>query len=255
MASGQNSDGRNIVPGTAPNPDHSLRVKNAEREAIFARIATPLPHGAAERAAAITAKCQDIDAMVAEIAEREKMTREQILSHIKNQSGFTMMHVAAEHGRDEMIDYLYRPGMYIDQPAMRTVMPLARNTTLDRPIHIAARSDGIEFIRALVDKGVSIDSGGVFGSTALHIAVRSRHRQLVANLVGLGANLNMQNMSGQTALHIAVQNVDLDMARFLLDKGADAGIRNAGDLTPGVVAREHPDKSIHLLFIARGLPC
>ncbi|KAK8065140.1 hypothetical protein PG997_011887 [Apiospora hydei] len=239
---------------------------------------------------------------------------------------------------------------------MRMALLMARNTTLDRPIHIAARNDCVAFIRSLVSRGVSIDMTGALRYTALHFAVLARHRQLIVDLVEMGADLNLQSMSGQTALHlaaqnndvgaakylldkgadamlksslrcpytlhfsmhiaasydcvefirglvargatidssgaagftplhlvhglalccsspppgtdhrpaeherpdrlnVAVQNVNLDMVRFLLDKGADAGIRNAGDLTPGVVAREHPDKAIHLLFIARGLTC
>ncbi|KAK8111709.1 uncharacterized protein PG998_008166 [Apiospora kogelbergensis] len=152
-----------------------------------------------------------------------------------------------------MVDYLFRPQMYSDRPAMRTAILMARNTTLDRPIHIAARNDSVEFIRALVVKGININSIGAFGFTCLHQAVRLRYQQLVADLVDMGANLDIQSMSGQTALHIAVQNNDIGMTRFLLDKGADAAIRNAGGLTPDEVAQRLKDKSVHLLFIARRL--
>lgn len=153
------------------------------------------------------------------------------------------------------MEYMYRPGMFVNKSAMRMTMLMARNTTLDRPIHIAARNDCINVIRALAAKGVSIDMTGAFGCTALHFAVQSRHRQLMVDLVQMGANLNLQTMSGQTPLHLASQNNDINAVKFLLDSGADASIRNAGDLTPGVVARAHEDKTLHLLFIARRLDC
>ncbi|KAK8034100.1 hypothetical protein PG993_009095 [Apiospora rasikravindrae] len=249
MSSRRNFGARNVVPGTLPIPDTNLRVRNAEREAIFAKAKEPLPHGDAARAAAIATKFRDLDTMISDIATREQMSREEILSLVKNQSSFTLLHAAAESGRDEIIDYLFRPDMFVDKSTMRMALLMSRNTTLDRPIHIAARNDCVAFIQALVSRGVSIDMTGAFKYTPLHFAVLARHGQLVVDIVEMGAELNLQSMSGQTPLHLAVQNNDIEAVKYLLDKGADATIRNAGDLTPGVVARGHEDKTMHLLFI------
>lgn len=103
MASRHNSGDRNVVPGTAPVSNRSLRIMNAEREAIFDKVKTTLPHGKDEREAAIATKFQDIDEMIAEISARENMSPETILHFAHNQSGYTMMHVAAEYGRDGKI--------------------------------------------------------------------------------------------------------------------------------------------------------
>lgn len=100
MSSRPTLNARDVVPGTAPISDVNLRVKNAEREAIFAKIKVALPHGTATRAAAITAKFQELDTMISEIASREQMSREEILFLVKNQSNYTFLHVAAEYGRD-----------------------------------------------------------------------------------------------------------------------------------------------------------
>ncbi|KAK7936050.1 hypothetical protein PG985_001545 [Apiospora marii] len=100
MSSRPTLNARDVVPGTAPISDANLRVKNAEREAIFAKIKAALPHGTAERPAAIDAKFRELDAMISEIATREQMSREEILFLAKNQSNYTFMHVAAEYGRD-----------------------------------------------------------------------------------------------------------------------------------------------------------
>lgn len=102
MLSRQTLNARNTVPGIAPISDTNLRVKNAEREAIFAKIKASLPHGAAQRAAAVTTKFRELDTMISEIASREQMSREEILYLVKNQSNYTFMHVAAEYGRDGM---------------------------------------------------------------------------------------------------------------------------------------------------------
>ncbi|KAK8003319.1 hypothetical protein PG989_003038 [Apiospora arundinis] len=74
MSSDRND--RNIVPGTSPTLDQNLRIKNAEREAIFDKVKTPLPYGKEERATAIATKFREIDSMIAEIATCEKMSRE-----------------------------------------------------------------------------------------------------------------------------------------------------------------------------------
>ncbi|KAK8065141.1 hypothetical protein PG997_011888 [Apiospora hydei] len=252
--SGNPDRGYTSVPGAAPTPDSRLRVKNGEREMIFDEIKKMLPHETAEREAAIQAKFATIDDMVRAIAERETMSPEEILALATNQSGFTLLHVAAQHGRTEMLDYLFREHMFANRLALRTTMLLARNVTLDRPIHIAARSDCVDFIRGLVARGVTIDSSGAAGFTPLHFAVQGQHRQLVADLVGMGANLNVQNMGGETPLHLAVHKGDAEMVRYLLDNGADATVRNAGDSTPGVVARGVSNSEVHQVFVTRDLP-
>ncbi|KAK8113342.1 hypothetical protein PG984_013868 [Apiospora sp. TS-2023a] len=242
------------VPGVAQTPDARLRVKNGERELIFAEVRNQLPLGAAERETAIAAKFTAIDEMVRVIAEREKMTAEEILALTTNQSGYTMLHVAAQHGRTEMVDYLFREHMFTNRFALRTTMLLARNVTLDRPIHIAARSDSVDFIRRLVARGVTINSSGAAGFTPLHFAVQLQHRQLIIDLMNMGSDPNVQNMGGESPLHLAVHKGDLETVKYLLDHGADATVRNAGDSTPGVLARGVANRAVHQLFFDRGLP-
>ncbi|KAK8064060.1 hypothetical protein PG996_008712 [Apiospora saccharicola] len=258
MQSGNSNGGADrrytSVPGVAQTPDARLRVKNGERELIFAEVQKQLPLGATEREAAILAKFIAIDEMVRVIAEREKMSAEDILALTTNQSGFTILHVAAQHGRSEMVDYLFREHLFVNRFSLRTTMLLARNVTLDRPIHIAARSDSVDFIRSLVARGVTVNSSGAAGFTPLHFAVQLQHRQLIIDLVDMGSDLNVQNRGGETPLHLAVHKGDLETVKYLLDKGADATVRNAGDSMPGVVARGVTNRDVHQLFVDRGLP-
>ncbi|KAK7963594.1 hypothetical protein PG988_010568 [Apiospora saccharicola] len=240
MQSGNSNGGADrrytSVPGVAQTPDARLRVKNGERELIFAEVQKQLPLGATEREAAILAKFIAIDEMVRVIAEREKMSAEDILALTTNQSGFTILHVAAQHGRSEMVDYLFREHLFVNRFSLRTTMLLARNVTLDRPIHIAARSDSVDFIRSLVARGVTVNSSGAAGFTPLHFAVQLQHRE------------------ERLPLHLAVHKGDLETVKYLLDKGADATVRNAGDSMPGVVARGVTNRDVHQLFVDRGLP-
>ncbi|KAK8058134.1 hypothetical protein PG994_008582 [Apiospora phragmitis] len=147
---------------------------------------------------------------------------------------------------------VFKDGIKVPYP--RLLAENAKASHVDRPIHIAARGDCVEFIQSIVARGVSINSAGAAGFTALHFAVQAQNRQLIADIVEMGADLNIQNMGGETPLHLAVHKGDVETVTYLLDQGVDASVCNAGDSTPGVVARGLANQEIHRIFFARGLP-
>lgn len=145
--------------------------------------------------------------------------------------------------------------MFTNETNLRRCLLNAKTISNDGPIHLAARAHDMRFIRALVDRGVQIDSRGFFGCTALHFVTRkTASLSALWDLYGLGASLDVQNMSGQTPLHLAVMDGNVAVVGTLLQMGADAAIRNAGDLTPGVLARGLPDGEVLRLFVERNLP-
>ncbi|RYP58524.1 hypothetical protein DL770_010407 [Monosporascus sp. CRB-9-2] len=230
-----------------------------------------------------------IDGQLGSIAQRENITKGGVLARVEDVDGLTLLHVAAEYGKDSVLDYYFRDGVFVFESGLRDSQLSRKTKSLDSPIHMAARIGQAEFIKALVSRGVSVDSKGAFGATALHFAALEKNDSLVKDLIGMGANLNTQTMSGQTALHIAAQNDDVATAtlllnnganpnirnagdlkpvqdrwepgadrnaqtKALLDMGADAYLRNAGDLRPEAAASVTPDSQIHQLFIQRVLP-
>ncbi|RYP83566.1 hypothetical protein DL769_001320 [Monosporascus sp. CRB-8-3] len=196
-----------------------------------------------------------IDGQLRTIAQRENTTKGGVLARVEDVDGLTLLHVAAQYGKDSVLDYYFRDGVFIFENGLRASQLNRRTKSLDGPIHMAARIGQTEFIKALVSRGVSVNSKGAFGATALHLAALEKNDALVKGLIEMGANLNAQTMSGQTALHIAAQNDDVATAILLLDNGANADMRNAGDLKPGVVARGIANSRVYQLFLDRGLPC
>ncbi|RYP12961.1 hypothetical protein DL767_010987 [Monosporascus sp. MG133] len=196
-----------------------------------------------------------IDSQLSAIAERENISKGGVLARVEDVDGLTLLHVAAEYGKDSVLDYYFRDGVFIFESGLRASQLNRKTKTLDGPIHMAARIGQTEFIKALASRGVSVDSKGAFGATALHFAALEKNDSLVRDLIGVGANLNTQTMSGQTALHIAAQNDDVATATLLLNNGANPNIRNAGDLKAGVVARGIANSQVYRLFLERGLPC
>ncbi|RYP24356.1 hypothetical protein DL765_000620 [Monosporascus sp. GIB2] len=196
-----------------------------------------------------------IDGQLSTIAQRENITKGGVLARVEDMDGLTLLHLAAQYGKSSVLDYYFRDGVFIFENGLRASQLNRKTKSLDAPIHMAARVGQTEFIKALVSRGVSVDSKGAYGATALHFAAMEKNKSLVKDLIGMGANLNTQTMSGQTALHIAAQKDDVATATLLLNNGANPNIRNAGDLKPGVIARGIANSRVYQLFLERGLPC
>ncbi|RYP44240.1 hypothetical protein DL768_009273 [Monosporascus sp. mg162] len=182
-----------------------------------------------------------IDGQLSTIAQREDITKGGVLARVEDMDGLTLLHVAAECGKDSVLDYYFRDGVFIFENGLRASQLSRKTKSLDGPIHVAARIGQTEFIKALVSRGVSVNSKGAFGATALHFAALEKNDSLVRDLIGMGANLNTQTMSGQTALHIAAQKDDVATATLLLNNGANPNIRNAGDLQAAPVLPERDE--------------
>lgn len=104
---------------------------------------------------------------------------------------------------------------------------------LDEALSWAARSDRVEALEALVDRGANVDSD-VYRGTALTWAAATGAARAVSRLLALGADPNRRGTfggpehgDGTTALHHAAEGGHLDAICGLLDAGADPTIRDA----------------------------
>ncbi len=112
----------------------------------------------------------------------------------KRKDGFTPLHVAAQAGKKDMAKLLIESGavIYSTDNKGRT------------PLHIAAEAGLADMEALLLDNGAAIERGDKLGSTALHIAAREAHKDAVALLLEREADVNSKNKRGETPLHMAV---------------------------------------------------
>lgn len=100
-------------------------------------------------------------------------------------------------------------------------------------IHDAAKSEDIDQLKSLIDKGYNVNAiEQNTGWTPLHSAVSFGHISIAKLLINNGANVNMTSNSGFTPLHIAVDQGNVSIAEFLISKEADVNAKNAAGLTP-----------------------
>ncbi len=79
-------------------------------------------------------------------------------------------------------------------------------------------------VTQMLDAGVSANSSGLGGQTALILASSVPHLDIAKLLLERGADLKARDGQGKTALNYAVMMGHMDVVRFLLDKGADAKV-------------------------------
>jgi ankyrin repeat protein len=121
---------------------------------------------------------------------------------------------------------------------------------LDEALSWAARSDRVEAIRALVERGARVDAD-VYRGTPLVWAAATGRTGAITELVSLGAKVDGRSSFGGpghgediTALHIAAQSGHADAVELLLSLGADPALRDAlhdGDAASWAQVGDHAD--------------
>jgi hypothetical protein len=104
-------------------------------------------------------------------------------------------------------------------------LPLgAQNAALDEALLTAARRGNLEEVRALVEKGASIEAKTRYGQTPLYTAARNGHETVVRYLIDKGAELNIVDTFYNTPLlGVALSRDHAGVAKLLLEKGSKQG--------------------------------
>ncbi len=117
----------------------------------------------------------------------------------------------------------------------------------------AVRKDRIDEVRALLLKGVDVNSRDVFGDNAgLHWAARLGLTEMARLLIDNGADVNIRNDEGYTPLHWAAGEGQKELVVILIVHGADVNAHNKRGWTPLRWAEAQSQKEIARILMAAG---
>jgi ankyrin repeat protein len=103
---------------------------------------------------------------------------------------------------------------------------------LDPMLIVAANSNKLLSMQALLSFGMNIDQQNQNGYTALICAVEHGHVEAVKLLLSRNANVNLKRMCGLTALHAAAWRGNLEIISLLIERGAKVNMQDWSGLTP-----------------------
>lgn len=91
-----------------------------------------------------------------------------------------------------------------------------------------------------------------YGATALHLAAKSEFVPVVQALLAAGASANVGNYAKVTPLHLAAEKGNSNICALLLEKGADPNVEDAYGNTPFSQAITSGRAETVALFVAKG---
>ena len=181
--------------------------------------------------------------------EHDSITVEVLLTNgadteIRSDSGFTVLHHAADMNLEEILVLLLKYGA--DVNAAHANGSTALHLTAERghvtigrillqagadvkaqtrdgvtPLYLAAERGAETIACELLDYGAEIDAADEEGLTPLHVAVKEKHCALVYTFLDIGADVNAKSNDGGTAIDFAMENKDDKMMQALLKYGAE----------------------------------
>jgi len=109
----------------------------------------------------------------------------------------------------------------------------------------AARQDGMDAAKALIEGGANVNQQSADGSTALIVAIQNAHLDMANLLIANGADVNISNKKGWNPLYLAVKDRSLEkgtmpnptvdkegmfkLISLIVDKGANVNARLKDD--------------------------
>ena len=141
-----------------------------------------------------------------------------------NEEGLTLLHFAAETGRQECVKILlfYNCIDVNARDSAETPLGLLQTTAL----HLAAAEGWPQIVVCLLDYGADINARTVNGWTALHYMnitenMTSGKMESLAVLVGMGADVRLRDGDGNLAIDIAILYGHYEVTRILLNSGIE----------------------------------
>lgn len=190
------------------------------------------------------------------------------LAAFEDQEGRSLLHIAAENDRSDMLRFLVSLGIFdVDERQENGSTPLhvasatgrmaavgellecnadvnAADEFGDTPLHVAAHEGQVKAMEGLIAGGAAVESRNHFGYSPLHHAVLANSVEACELLLTESANINAQDKFGNTPLHVAMSCGRVEAAHCLVAHGCDETIRNRSDKIAAECSGEngHPDK-------------
>ncbi|EPQ05391.1 Ankyrin repeat domain-containing protein 27 [Myotis brandtii] len=158
--------------------------------------------------------------------------------NVTHQDGSSPLHVAALHGRVDLIPLLLKHGANV----------AARNANQAVPLHLACQQGHFQVVKYLLDSNAKPNKKDVSGNTPLMYACSSGHHEVAALLLQHGASINASNNKGNTALHEAVIEKHVFVVELLLLHGASVQLLNKRQCT-AIDYAEQNSKIMELLQV------
>lgn len=117
-------------------------------------------------------------------------------SHIKNQEGETLLHIATIQGNFDRVKFLINEGADVK----------AVTNSWQTPLHYAVNFGWFEITKLLLENGAKVNALTNFDYSPLHYAANQGRINITKLLIEKGAPLNIQNIFGQAPLHLAVNH-------------------------------------------------
>ncbi|MEH6937148.1 ankyrin repeat domain-containing protein [Bacillus sp. JJ664] len=142
----------------------------------------------------------------------DKLLSEQpALVNKENESGLTLLGIAAHFGKIEVVKNLLSHGAEINAISHSKISFIPQNTALHASI---AGAKSIETIECLLLNGADCNIKDSEGHTPLHIAAFEGSISIAKLLIGNGAKIYKSN-AGKTPLHIAEERNHTEFSHFL----------------------------------------
>lgn len=116
----------------------------------------------------------------------------------------------------------------------------------------AAREGRAEPVRALLQRGVQVNTQDPSGTTALIAAAANGHAEIVRMLIAAGADVNARNSLGRTALMSAAGNRYAEIVRELVKARAEVNTKDAMGRTALMLAASGGQTDITQTLIQAG---
>jgi ankyrin repeat protein len=115
---------------------------------------------------------------------------------------------------------------YLKEIGANIIISKAKYNT---PLHYAAESGSMNFIKSLLDKRMSVNLTNKNISTQLHVSAQSGNSEATKTLVGRGGAINSTNKYGVNLLMLFAEHGKLEIFCFLTEIGADSNICNTNN--------------------------
>jgi ankyrin repeat protein len=163
-----------------------------------------------------------------------KLSRMHANLHAKKHNGMTVLHIASEQGKVEVVAWLLQKRFSVDK----------RTAAGNSVVHIACQNGALPLLKYFSETCVNFDVINRSGDSPLHFAVLHNHADIVEYLLNKNVNVNQQNSEDSAPLHIAVKNSRLDIVKVLVDGGADVTLHDIQHRTPLYLALEYGNEEL-----------